>query len=129
MPSSSFPSFGLIGLSVALSVSGQLILKIGVGKLSAIENFTAAAFGEFLRQALFSPLVLFGFVLYALSAALWLVVISRLELSYAYPFLALNFVLLTVFSRVVLSETIPMLRWIGILLICVGILFVARSGR
>ena len=129
MSSDSFPALGLIGFSVALSVSGQLVLKIGVGKLATIEAFTVFSFGEFLRQALFNPVILLGFALYAVSAALWLVVLSRLELSYAYPFLALNFVLLTVFSRVVLSETIPTLRWIGILFICVGIMLVARSGR
>jgi drug/metabolite transporter (DMT)-like permease len=45
-----------------------------------------------------------------------------------YPFLALNMVLVALVSAFFLGETIPMLRWAGILVICAGILLVARSS-
>jgi drug/metabolite transporter (DMT)-like permease len=73
-------------------------------------------------------LVLAGLALYGLGALAWIVVLSRLDLNVAYPFLALNFVLITIISRVVLSETVPELRWVGIAFICLGILLVARSA-
>jgi drug/metabolite transporter (DMT)-like permease len=57
----------------------------------------------------------------------WIAVLARLELSLAYPFLALNFVLVALSSRLILGESVPALRWAGILVICLGILLVARS--
>ncbi|MEZ4731852.1 MAG: hypothetical protein R3E79_32425 [Caldilineaceae bacterium] len=50
-------------------------------------------------------------------------------MSYAYPLLALNFVLITVSSRLILGESVPIARWIGLAVICVGILIVARSAQ
>ena len=53
--------------------------------------------------------------------------LSRLDLSVAYPFLALNFVLVTLVARFFLGESVPPLRWLGILVIIGGILLVAKS--
>ena len=53
--------------------------------------------------------------------------LARLDLSVAYPFLALNFVLVTLSGRFLLGETVPSLRWLGILVIIAGILLVAKS--
>ena len=68
-----------------------------------------------------------GFAMYGLSAVSWLIVLSRLDLSTAYPFLALNFVLIALVGRFVLGEDISLARWAGLLLICIGIVVVARS--
>lgn len=127
MSSGSLVSFALIGFSVALSVGGQLVLKLGVGRIGTVVTPSLASMGEFFRQALFNPFVVAGFLMYGLSALLWLIVLSRLDLSYAYPFLALNFVLIALVSRMVLGESIPTVRWIGLVLICVGIVLAARS--
>ena len=61
------------------------------------------------------------------SALAWIAVLSRLDLSVAYPFLALNFVLVTLVARFFLGESVPPLRWLGILVIIGGILLVAKS--
>ena len=63
----------------------------------------------------------------ACGALAWILVLRRMDLSYAYPFLALNFVLIALVSRFFLGETVPPMRWVGILIICGGILLVARS--
>ena len=55
--------------------------------------------------------------------------LDALDLSLAYPFLALNFVLIAIASRLFLGEAIPALRWGGIAVICFGILLIARSSR
>ena len=62
------------------------------------------------------------------GALAWIVVLSRWDLSYAYPFLALNFVLIALVSRLVLGESIPLIRWAGIAFICAGIVLISRSG-
>lgn len=120
------PTLGLIGLSVCTGVAGQTVIKLGVE--SAGSGGTVADPLAVVALVVRSPLVLLGLMLYGVGALAWIMVLSRLDLSYAYPFLAFNFVLVAIVSQVVLSETIPTVRWIGIGCICLGILLVARSA-
>jgi drug/metabolite transporter (DMT)-like permease len=121
-------SLGLILLSVASGVAGQLAIKMGVTRAGAAA-LHAAGPASTLLTAFRSPLVWLGLALYGLGALAWILVLTRLDLSLAYPFLALNFVLIAIVSRLFLGETIPALRWGGIAVICLGILLIARSAR
>lgn len=116
----------LILLSIGAGVAGQTLLKIGVNAPDSFQITTnpLVLFGMIVR----SPWVLGGLLLYGVGALAWIAVLSRLDLSYAYPFLALNFVLIAIVSRLFLGESVPWDRWLGIAVICVGILLVARSG-
>ena len=116
----------LILLSVVSGVAGQTVIKLGVSAPGSSE--AAAGLVSLVTMIVRSPMVLLGLVLYGVGALAWIAVLSRLDLSMAYPFLALNFVLVTVSSRLILGETVPLLRWMGILVICVGILIVSRSN-
>jgi multidrug transporter EmrE-like cation transporter len=116
----------LILLSVVSGVAGQTVIKLGVSQPGAAD--AADGFLSLLVMITRSPLVLLGLLLYGAGALAWISVLSRLDLSLAYPFLALNFVLVTLSSRFLLGETVPLMRWMGILVICVGILLVARSN-
>ena len=127
MSTAPLAALSLIGLSVILSVCGQLVLKLGVTRIGATDLGAAGALGQFFARAALSPLVLAGFAMYGLSAVAWLIVLSKLKLSFAYPFLALNFVLITILSRLVLDEPITPARWIGIALICIGVAVIGRS--
>lgn len=121
-------SLALIALSVLSGVSGQTAIKMGLEQ-GKIEMLGLAAPLQTIQLILHAPLVLTGLLLYAFGALSWIIVLSRLDLSYAYPFLAVNFVLITLVSRLVLGESVPPMRWMGILVICVGILIVAGSAR
>ena len=121
-------SLGLILLSVASGVAGQLSIKVGVTRADTAA-VVAAGPASTLITAFRSPLVWLGLALYGLGALAWILVLTRLDLSLAYPFLALNFVLIAVVSRLFLGEVIPGLRWGGIIVICFGILLIARSAR
>jgi len=117
----------LVLVSVAFGVVGQVALKTGMTQIGRIGSQSGqAAFDLALRVAT-TPHVIIGLACYVLGAVAWLVVLSRLDLSFAYPFLALNFVLITVASRLVLGEAVPMLRWLGVVVICFGVVLVARS--
>lgn len=116
----------LILLSVASGVAGQTALKLGVSQPGASE--AAGDLVSLVGMIARSPLVLLGLVLYAAGAVAWIAVLARIDLSLAYPFLALNFVLITLSSRFILGEAVPFTRWMGILVICAGILLVARSN-
>lgn len=117
----------LVLVSVSFSVMGQVALKAGMSQVGRIGSQAALAAGDLVWRVATTPFVLLGLACYALGAVAWLVVLSRLDLSFAYPFLALNFVLITVASRLVLGETVPMLRWLGVVVICFGVILVARS--
>lgn len=113
----------LLLVAVSLGAAGQICLKIGVNMLGG------GASPLTVLKGIFTPYVLSGFVLYGLSSLLYLVALSRLDLSYAYPFVALSFVLVTVLSWRILGETLPGLRIAGLALIMAGVLTVAASYR
>ena len=121
-------TYGLISLSIIVGVAGQTAIKLGVESSISSEGVTGVLLSVLIRS-MRSPFVLLGLFLYGVGAAAWILVLSRVDLSFAYPFLALNFILITISSRLVLSETVPLLRWIGVLIICAGILVVALSAR
>jgi multidrug transporter EmrE-like cation transporter len=119
-------SWWLLLLSIASGVLGQTCLKLGLTQAGG--NASSDTLFSLIALILRSPLVLAGLFLYGLGAIAWIAVLRRMDLSYAYPFLALNFVLIALVSQVVLGETIPMIRWLGIAAICVGILLIANGG-
>ncbi len=120
------PTLWLIGVSIISSVCGQTAIKLGVRQVAA--SGMALDLAGIFTLILRAPLIVLGLSLYALGALAWIVVLSRLDLSYAYPFLALNFVLIALVSWLLLGESISGLRWAGIGCICIGIVLVARSG-
>lgn len=119
-------SWWLILLSLASGVAGQTCLKVGLTQAggNSSDDTLFSLIGLILR----SPLVIAGLALYAMGAIAWIAVLRRMDLSYAYPFLAINFVLIALVSQFVLGETISLTRWAGIGAICVGILLIAYSG-
>ena len=99
-----------------------MCLKFGVNQLGG------GGLVEVIR-GIFTPYVFTGFMLYGLSSVIYLMALSKLDLSFAYPFVALSFVLVTVLSWRILDETLPLLRVVGLVLILGGVLTVAASYR
>ena len=100
-------------------VIGQLLFKIGA------EGKTFESVASIMR-ILVSPIILSGLVIYAGATILWLYVLSKLPLSQAYPIQALALPSIIILANLLLGETIPTLRWIGVALIFIGIIFVTR---
>jgi drug/metabolite transporter (DMT)-like permease len=73
------------------------------------------------------PFVWGGLALFGLSALVWLAVLSRASLSFAYPFAALTYVKILLFDHFVLDEPVPALRWGGVAFIAAGIFLVSRT--
>lgn len=78
-------------------------------------------------DVLFNGYIVSGIVVMVISMASHLVVLSRVEISFAYPFLGLSFVLITIYGHFVLAEAVTMWRVAGVLLICSGVALVART--
>jgi drug/metabolite transporter (DMT)-like permease len=119
---------GMILLSVGLAAVAQLMLKTGMNRVN--DELAPATFGfdgASLRTVVVQPYVWAGLGLFGTSALVWLVVLSRASLSFAYPFAALTYVLILLFDALVLDETVPPLRWAGVGFIAVGIFLVSRT--
>jgi len=118
----------LILASVGLAALAQLTLKAGMNQVTAasggVVTFSAASAKEMLTNVT----VWGGLLLFAFSAVVWLFVLSRTSLSFAYPFAALSYLLIVTVDRFVFHETIPPLRWAGVACIMIGIVLVARTA-
>ena len=119
-------SWWLIGLSILTSVAGQTVIKVGISQPKMATGVSGIS--SLISTILGSPLILSGLIFYGIGALSWIAVLARGNLSYAYPFLALNFVLIAVVARLFLGEAVPMMRWFGIAVICAGIFMVAQSS-
>ncbi|MGQ0679190.1 MAG: hypothetical protein ACT4OM_05965 [Actinomycetota bacterium] len=115
-------------LSVFLATAGQLLLKAGMTRVGYIGGDRLGRPMDLAMQVATTWQVLLGLTLFVVSSVFWLLVLSRVPLSFAYPFAGLAYVLITLFGKFVLREQVPGIRWMGIALIIAGILVVGRSS-
>jgi multidrug transporter EmrE-like cation transporter len=113
-------------LSIALSVAAQFSLKAGMSS-SEVKGILAQPFalGSF-YEVLTNKFVMGGFLLYGFGAVVWLGVLSKWDVSKAYPLVGLGF-LFTVVIGLMTGEHVTIPRAIGVALICAGVVLVARS--
>jgi len=118
---------GLIALiltSVTTNAAAQLLLRWAAKEgLTPVGGWSVAAFFELLTR----PGILGGLACYALSVAIWVTVLSRAEVSFAYPFLGIGFVLVTFASAFLLGEAVNTQRIAGTALIALGVVVLART--
>jgi drug/metabolite transporter (DMT)-like permease len=117
----------LVFVAVIISVFGQVSLKVAMNQVGAIDAESLVRPMETLMRVFSTPLVWLGLGCYGVSALLWLVVLSRLDLSYAYLMLASMYVLIPLVSWLFLGERIPPLRWLGMVVVVLGVVIVAKS--
>lgn len=104
-------------ISVAFNAIGQILFKG-----ARMAQLDAPIYELFLR-----PQIWIGLFFYALSAVSWLWVLSRAQLSYAYPVLALSFPIVVGLSAILFNESISTVNWAGVALIVVGVSLLART--
>lgn len=116
----------LILIPTITGVAGQLLLKVGMAQLGTLD-LSIAALPALLMKVVTSPYVMVGLAIYFGGVFFWLLALNRADLSYVYPFASLSYVLITFASWGLLHENVPPLRWAGLLVICIGVVLVARS--
>ena len=122
-------SVALLLVSVVFAIAGQLMLKTAMREIGRIGSAQVSAAGQTVTRAIHEPRLWVGMVLFGVSALFWLVVLSRIPLSVAYPFVGISYILIVAFSRVLLHEEVPLLRWIGVIVVGIGIAIVGLSFR
>ena len=116
----------LILIPTVTGVAGQLLLKVGMSQLGALE-ISVAAIPSLIARIILSPYIIVGLAIYFGGVFFWLLALNRADLSYVYPFASLSYVLITLASWLLLHEAVPPMRWIGLVVICIGVMLVARS--
>lgn len=114
----------VILLSVICSSLAHVALKIG---MNAVRATPAAGPWEYALRTALNPFVILGMGLHFVALAIWLYALSKVDVSYAYPFIALGFVLVLAYSHFFLHEDVNLWRLAGVLLICGGVALVAKS--
>lgn len=108
--------------SIACSALAQIMLKLGMGRVT-IDSVTPTS----LLTLFLNPFIITGMALYVAAMLIWLYVLKYVEVSYAYPFTALGFILVTVIAFF-MGEAVTPLRIAGMALIIAGIFVISRSA-
>jgi drug/metabolite transporter (DMT)-like permease len=117
-------AFSLVLVAVIFSASGELMLKHGMNQVGVL---SLPGFLPTLGRAVRNPFVLGGFASIGTGALFWLAAISRVSLSWAYPMLSMGYIYVLLFSAIILRENVSWIRWLGAIVICLGVFLIWRS--
>ena len=118
----------IIIVVAATAATAHILLKIGMNEVGKINSDSINTPGVLMKQLLSTPAVLAAIPVYAISNIGWLIVLSKLNLSVAYPFLASLYIFIPVLSMVFLSESLTLQHWTGIIVIGIGVGVVLSAG-
>ncbi|MDN4492523.1 SMR family transporter [Ureibacillus aquaedulcis] len=108
-------------LSVLLGSLGQVILKIGANKLGTLSLAWNSLFYDIFRIVKI-PEIIIGLVLFGSSFLLWIKVLTKSDLSYAYPMVSLGYINVIVISYFLFNEQFTLMKVIGVSLIILGVI-------
>jgi len=119
-------SFGLVLFGVLLNAAAQLLLKAGTNAIGhfAFDKTNILPVGW---QLATEPHILGGLTCYVVSVVVWIMALSRVEVSIAYPMLSIGYVVNAAAAYYLFGEAVTPMRLIGIGIIILGVYIVARS--
>ena len=121
-----WPTFALILTGVLLNAGAQLLLKAGVTPLGELSVGFANLLPTTARVLMQWPIVA-GLACYVISVGVWIVGLSRVEVSIAYPMLSLGYVVNALAAWWLFGEALGPMRWAGMALILAGVVVMSRS--
>jgi len=116
----------LILFTVLTNAAAQIMLKYGMTAVGQFD-FGARTIAMTAGRVAVNPLIILGLFTFAISMTSHMLVLSRVELTFAYPFLSLAYVVVAVWGFFIFGESMSLSRVVGIALICLGTVFIARS--
>jgi len=119
-------SFVLILSGVLLNAAAQLLLKAGTNALGTL-NFERSAIITTLLRTGFEPHIIGGLTCYVFSVAIWIVALSKVPVSVAYPMLSIGYVVNAAAAWYLFGEIMSLQKLLGITIIIIGVYLVARS--
>ncbi len=122
--SANLQSIGLVLASVAFGAVGQLTLKAAMNSLGQLQLSV-----DTLLRMMTSPLLLVGVAIFGISTLLWLLALTKADLSFAYPFLSLTYIAVLIGGAVLFHDRVTFARVLGFAVIVTGVWIVARSEK
>jgi multidrug transporter EmrE-like cation transporter len=116
----------LILASVTMNALAQVFLKIGMTDVGKFQ-FDINSIASRILPVATNKFIIGGMTCYAVSIGLWLLVLSRTEVSAAYPFLSVGYVIVAFLGYFVFHDALTLTRIGGIALICSGVVLISRS--
>lgn len=116
----------LILVDVVFNVTGQLLLKHGMSKIGNFNLSFSHVLPVFSRAAT-SGYIILGLLCYVTGFLIWLIVLAKADVSYAYPLISLGYVFTAILAWGLFGEAVTLTRMAGILLTCLGVFLIARS--
>lgn len=120
-------NIALVLISVLISVVGQILLKKGMLQVGKFEFSAVANILPQFIKAFSNPWVLAGFLFYFLSSLFWIIALSKVDLSVAYPLLSCGYILVLLASWLFFNEPVTAIRWLGVLIIMAGVTLISRT--
>lgn len=117
----------IVGILIAVTY-GQLIIKYETNKLGPISMDSIQNIFSYLLKAISNIGIISGLLAAAVSALLWIMAMSKYELSSLYPFLSINFILVPLLSVYFFNESINLQKVIGVGIICIGVFVFSRAS-
>jgi drug/metabolite transporter (DMT)-like permease len=112
--------------TIVFTVYGQLILKWRIAEFGALPTGLFEKL-RFLVSLFFDPAIFSGFFAAFLASLAWMAAMTKFDLSHAYPFMSLNFVVVLLLSGWLLNEPMTPQRVLGVTLIVLGTVVAARG--
>ena len=119
--------FAYVLSSVLMSSVAQVVLKAGMSRPEVVAQVSGGASWQLVRAVAGSVQVWAGLALYFASALVWLMVLARVQVSLAYPFVGLGFVVTMLLGWLVHGDVLSPARMTGTLIIATGVVVLARS--
>jgi multidrug transporter EmrE-like cation transporter len=119
-------TFSLILTGVLLNAAAQLMLKAGTNAIGVI-GMVPGQMLALLESIASQPFVLSGLACYVLSVGIWIVALSRVDVSIAYPMLSIGYVVNAIATRYPFGEALTDTRMLGIAVIILGVVIISRS--
>jgi multidrug transporter EmrE-like cation transporter len=116
----------LIFISVSISAIAQVTLKHGMSS-PAVQQGLTGSWQQVVIAVASNIYVWLGLVFYALGAVLWLGVLAKVDVSVAYPFVGLGFILTALLGVFLLGEAFSVIRFVGTCLVVLGIVLVTQT--
>src|SRR4030042_1660967 len=116
----------LILAGVLLNALAQVLLKKGMLGIGYFD-FHFQNFFPIIKKVTINSYSLSGLASYVISVAIWLLVLARVEVSYAYPFLSVGYVVVTLMGYFIFQESLSWMRVTGVAIVIVGVFLLSRS--
>ncbi len=115
-------------IATASAAFGQIMLRHGMQQVGSLENYAPLPLINYFWQALCNPYVIGGTVLNAVFYFLFLATLSWTGVTVALPMTAIEYGFASLLAVVLLKENVPPIRWMGIALVVIGVILIARGG-